>query len=52
MIRIAQKQKSLKGNTDVLPLLNNLLADRDIYVFLEDLVFKAENIRNLRAIPL
>ncbi|NBJ14013.1 MAG: helix-turn-helix transcriptional regulator [Dehalobacter sp. 4CP] len=51
MIRIAQKQKSLNGNTDVLPLLNNLLADRDIYVFLEDLVFKAETIRNLRTMP-
>ena len=42
MIEIAKGTESIK-------IINELLSDKDFYAFLEDIIFKAENIQNLTA---
>lgn len=46
MLKIAKKYND--ELTDVMPLLNDLLSERDFYVFLEDVVCQAEHIREVR----
>lgn len=46
MLKLANKLDK-DGDTPVMPLINDLLSDKDFYQFLEDMVFKADNLRRL-----
>lgn len=46
-LKIAKTVDTFDGTDKLVNVINNLLSDRDFYVFLEDLVFKMENLKKL-----
>jgi transcriptional regulator with XRE-family HTH domain len=45
MLRKAKATKTSDGTTTLLDTLNDLLSDRDFYVFLEDVTFKTQQVK-------
>jgi len=46
MLKYANKLDK-DGDTPIMPLINDLFSDKDFYQFLEDMAFKADNLRRL-----
>lgn len=46
MLKLANKMDK-ENDLPIMPLINDLFSDRDFYQFLEDMLFKAENLRKL-----
>jgi transcriptional regulator with XRE-family HTH domain len=45
MLKIAKETKSFDGMPSLLDMLNGLLSDRDFYDFLDDVTFKAQQVK-------
>jgi transcriptional regulator with XRE-family HTH domain len=48
MLRIANNTSKVSHLTDVMPILDRLLSDRDFYVFLEDTVNEAKRVQEIQ----